>query len=34
MKAMWVSSKGKKMALANDIFKKDVASEAGFLEEG
>lgn len=32
MKQMWVSYKGKKMALADDIFKKDIVSEADFLE--
>lgn len=34
MKQMWVSYKGKKMALADDIFKKDIVREANFLEGG
>lgn len=34
MKQMWVSYKGKKMAFVDDIFQKDIVSEANFLEGG
>lgn len=34
MKQMWVSCKGKKMALADDSFQMDIVREANFLEGG